>query len=403
MAWKRRVIKPTKNGISGQTKFTTQIFDDSVFVTNGDLLFSWSGQPETSIDVFWWRGPDGWLNQHIFKVTPKPPLDCTFLFYLLRYLKPNFIGIARNKQTTGLGHVTKRDLEIIEAAYPEPAEQRAIAHILGALDDKIEVNRRMSDTLEAMARALFRSWFVDFDPVRAKAERRDTGLSQTFADLFTDTFEDSGLGEIPTGWSAQSLSELAHIYSGGTPSKSNADYWNGTLPWISPKVMTSIHVDKSDQTVTAAAIGNGTRLVPEGSVLTMVRGMGLHQGVRIAQAKREVTFNQDVKALVPKWGDGSFLLFALLDSSYYLHTKVQASGHGTGVLPTDVLDDLSFAVPPVDIRDKLVEPLVNLNAKIRSNSQASATLIALRDTLLPRLLSGEIPIEHAERFQGELT
>ena len=161
-------IAEIKGGISGQTKFTTQAFDESVRVRAGDLLFSWSGQPETSIEAFWWRGPEGWLNQHIFRVTPINGVDATFFYYLLRYLKPNFVAIARNKQTTGLGHVTRRDLENIEAALPPLSEQRAIAHVLGTLDNKIELNRRMNEALEEMARALFKSWFVDFLPVRAK-------------------------------------------------------------------------------------------------------------------------------------------------------------------------------------------------------------------------------------------
>ncbi|WP_419635618.1 restriction endonuclease subunit S, partial [Thiolapillus sp.] len=158
-------IAEIKGGISGQTKFTQQTFDDAVRVRYGDLLFSWSGQPETSIDAFWWRDPEGWLNQHIFRVTPTEGIDPVFFYYLLRYLKPNFVGIARNKQTTGLGHITKRDLENLEAAYPRLPEQRAIAHILGSLDDKIELNRQMAQTLESIARAIFKSWFVDFDPV----------------------------------------------------------------------------------------------------------------------------------------------------------------------------------------------------------------------------------------------
>ena len=86
-------------------------------------------------------------------------------------------------------------------------EQRAIAHILGTLDDKIELNRRMNETLEAMARALFKSWFVDFDPVRAKAEGRDPGLPKPIADLFPDRFEDSELGEIPEGWEVKTFGD----------------------------------------------------------------------------------------------------------------------------------------------------------------------------------------------------
>ncbi len=103
-------IAELKNGITEQTKFTNQEFDKVILVKKGDLLFSWSGQPEKSIDVFWWKGPKGWLNQHIFKVIPKN-CDKKFLYYLLKYLRPNFIDIARNKQTTGLGHVTKKDLQ----------------------------------------------------------------------------------------------------------------------------------------------------------------------------------------------------------------------------------------------------------------------------------------------------
>ena len=213
-------IAEIKDGISGQTKFTQQSFDESVRVRPGDLLFSWSGQPESSIDAFWWHGPEGWLNQHVFRVTPAKDLDATFFFYLLRYLRPNFIGIARNKQTTGLGHITKGDLENIEVGFPPLPEQRAIAHVLGTIDDKIELNRRMNETLEAMARALFKSWFVDFDPVRAKIDGRWRrgeslpGLPAERYDLFPDRLVDSELGEVPEGWEVKELGELVELAYG---------------------------------------------------------------------------------------------------------------------------------------------------------------------------------------------
>jgi type I restriction enzyme S subunit len=111
-------IAEIKNGISGQTKFTEAEYDPIYHVTDGDMLFSWSGQPETSIDVFRWRGPDGWLNQHIFKVHPKAGCQELYFFYLLKYLNQNFVRIARNKQTTGLGHVTKKDLQNITVGIP---------------------------------------------------------------------------------------------------------------------------------------------------------------------------------------------------------------------------------------------------------------------------------------------
>ncbi|MGV1080735.1 MAG: restriction endonuclease subunit S [Candidatus Nanopelagicales bacterium] len=137
-------IAEIKNGVSGQTKFTRERYDDKYFLSNGDMLFCWSGQPETSIDTYWWRGGDGWLNQHIFKVLPDTQLvDRDFFYQLLRYLRPIFVRIARNKQTTGLGHVTKADLQRLEVALPGREEQRSIATTLGALDNKIESNRRI--------------------------------------------------------------------------------------------------------------------------------------------------------------------------------------------------------------------------------------------------------------------
>ncbi len=221
-------IAEIKGGISGQTKFTHQDFDESVRVCPGDLLFSWSGQPETSIDAFWWNGPEGWLNQHVFRVTTDTDVDTTFFYYVLRYLKPNFVGIARNKQTTGLGHVTRRDLENMEVGIPPLAEQRAIAHVLGTLDDKIELDRRMNQTLEQMARAIFQDWFVDFGPVRAKLEGREPYLPPELWSLFPDRLVDSELGDIPEGWGVKALGELIELSYGKALKAS--DRQEGTIP-----------------------------------------------------------------------------------------------------------------------------------------------------------------------------
>src|SRR5207253_660563 len=110
--------------------------------------------------------------------------------------------------------------------------QRAIAHSLGTLDDKIELNRRMNETQEAMARAIFKSWFVDFDPVRAKAEGRDPGLPKAITDLFPDRFEDSDLGEIPEGWRASKIANEVVTLLGGTPSRAEPSFWGGGIAWI---------------------------------------------------------------------------------------------------------------------------------------------------------------------------
>ena len=131
-------------------------------------------------------------------------------------------------------------IESLEIPLPPLPEQRAIAHVLGTLDDKIELNRRMNETLEEMARALFKSWFVDFDPVRAKMEGRWRrgeslpGLPADLYDLFPDRLVPSELGEIPEGWEVGTVSQLAErIQNGGTPKRSEPTYWNpGEVPWL---------------------------------------------------------------------------------------------------------------------------------------------------------------------------
>lgn len=293
------------------------------------------------------------------------------------------------------------DIPNFELPIPSLPEQQAIAHILGSLDDKIELNRRMNETLEAMARALFKSWFVDFDPVRAKAEGRpQSGMDEETATLFPSEFVDSELGEIPKGWTLAPLGEWVTALSGGTPSKGNSDLWGGDLPWISPKVMTSLHADEADDFVTPDAVGNGTRIAPAGSTLVMVRGMGLHKEVRVSQARRDVTFNQDVKALLPGSIESSLLLFALLDAQELLLGKVESSGHGTGKLPTEILLGIMIAMPSGAVQGKLAARFNALSDRIASNRDESRSLTALRDTLLPRLLSGELDVSDAERFAG---
>lgn len=142
-------IAELKNGITGQTQFTNGNYGEAVSLTRGDMVFSWSGNPETSIDVFWYDLPDGWLNQHIFKVTPSECVDKKYLYYLLKSLKPTFTAIASNKQTTGLGHVTIKDLKELIIDLPTRSTQETISNYLYAFDSKIHLNKQLNDNLAA--------------------------------------------------------------------------------------------------------------------------------------------------------------------------------------------------------------------------------------------------------------
>lgn len=184
-------IAELKNGITSQTKFTNQIFNEDYFLRKGDMVFSWSGNPKTSIDVFWYRLPDGWLNQHIFKVKVKNKVNKNYFYFLLKYSKPNFIEIAKNKQTTGLGHVTSKDLKRIIVRIPKIKEQKRIATILSSLDDKIELNNQINKNLEAMAQVIFKHWFIDFEFPNENGEPYKSSGGEMV---------DSELGPIPKKW-----------------------------------------------------------------------------------------------------------------------------------------------------------------------------------------------------------
>jgi type I restriction enzyme S subunit len=334
-----------------------------------------------------------WVNNHVHIVRANDHNVTRYLMYAIRDA-----DVASFLTGSTMPKLTKGNMNRVPVVAPPRDTQEAIASILGAIDDKIDLNRRMNDTLEAMARAIFKSWFVDFDPVRAKMEGREpAGMDVETAALFPSRMVQSESGAIPEGWSASTLGEHVTALSGGTPPKSEPHLWGGSLPWISPKVMTSIHADEVDLWVTDEAVGAGTRLAPLGAVLVMVRGMGLHQGVRVSQVRRSVTFNQDVKALVAREIDPTVLLFTLLDAQSFLLGRVQAAGNGTGVLPTDRLLSLPICVAPADVQEAGARALRPLNDRIAVAREESRTLASLRDLLLPRLLSGELRIRDAER------
>ncbi|MBI4515414.1 MAG: restriction endonuclease subunit S [Deltaproteobacteria bacterium] len=184
--------------------------DDTLFVMVGATLGK----------VGFVRGKDlpALLNQNMWLIRARPEKACArFVHYAFRHAVKESLGWASG---SARDFVRRDDYRNLKIPAPPLPEQRAIAHILGTLDDKIELNRRMNETLEGMARALFQSWFVDFDPVRAKLAGRDPGLPKEIADLFPDRFEDSELGEIPKGWRVERLSAAMTFRGGSQPPSS---------------------------------------------------------------------------------------------------------------------------------------------------------------------------------------
>ncbi len=322
--------------------------------------------------------------------------DPRFISYFLRGL--DFLAYSDKAAVPGLNRNHLHQARVVVPTEVE--EQRAIAHILGTLDDKIELNRRMNETLEAMARALFKSWFVDFGPVRAKAEGRDPGLPKPLAELFPSRLVDSELGEIPEGWEVKPIGDLADVIGGTTPSTKETSYWEGGKhAWATPKDLSGLSVPvllDTERRITDTGLSQvGSGLLPKGTVLLSSRApIGY-----LAVAELPVAINQGFIAMVAKAGTSN--LFLLLWASV-AHEDVVSRANGSTFLEISKANfrPIPVVIPSARVMqafEKLGRPLYE---SIVRCARESRTVAALRNALLPKLISGELRVKDAERFVG---
>jgi type I restriction enzyme S subunit len=263
---------------------------------------------------------------------------------------------------------------------------------LNALDDKIELNRRMNETLEAMARALFKSWFVDFDPVRAKAEGRDPGLPKPLADLFPDSFEDSELGEIPKGWEVGKLGDvLCQRAERCQPSAETAARPYVPIDCISPKSL-SLNESKPGEDAKSSL----TRFYKKDLLFGAMRPY-FH---KVCIAPFDGTTRTTAFVLHPKH-EADFAFATLL--LHHPDTIDFATRHSTGsTIPyavwTGSLDEMPIALPSPDVREAFNQTLQPVLDRLPEPYFENRTLSALRDALLPQLISGELRVEDPSRF-----
>jgi type I restriction enzyme S subunit len=363
----------------------------------GDIVFGRKGAVERSAQIQseedgYFLGSDGIrirLNSNM--------IEPRFIAYQLQTLAHRSWMIQHAAGTT-MPSLNEGIIRRIPIVLMPLAEQKAIASILGTLDDKIEVNRRMNATLEAMARALFQSWFVDFDPVRAKMDgRQPAGLDAETAARFPNAFQNSKLGAIPHGWEAAPLSDKIQLLSGGTPKTSETSYWGGDIPWYSVRDAPSesdVWVIRTDKHVTKLGISNSAAQVfPEKTTIISARGtVG-----KLALTAVPMAMNQSCYGIRGITGYGDYFTYYLIREAT---AQLQQRTHGTvfDTITTETFRTLDCVLPTPEITvafDDLVEPLLG---QIRANLHQTSILASLRDTLLPKLLSGELTIPQAEKM-----
>jgi type I restriction enzyme S subunit len=319
-------------------------------------------------------------------------LDFRFLCHWLNspIMAAHIHGYRDGSVAERLNLPTIRALPVV---VPPLQVQRAIAHILGTLDDKIELNRCMSETLEAMARALFKSWFVDFDPVRAKAEGRDPGLPKPLANLFPDSFEDSELGEIPRGWRLSRLGDEVETLLGGTPSRDAASFWGGDIPWINSGKANEFRIVEPSEFITQAGLeSSATKLLPARTTVIAITGATLGQ---VSITEIATCANQSIVGVLGAAALPSEFIYFWVKENLDRLIASQTGGAQQHINKNNV-NELPIICPGESVVNAYMRTTRVTFDRIKENCFESRTLGALRDTLLPRLISGELRVGHPE-------
>ncbi|MCY4523021.1 MAG: restriction endonuclease subunit S [Caldilineaceae bacterium] len=334
--------------------------------------------------------PNLLCGYHLAILRAKPEIDDTYLFYVLktREVQQQFHAYANGVTRFGL---RKADIGLVELPLPPLEEQRAIARVLGTLDDKIELNRRMSETLEEMARALFKSWFVDFDPVRAKVEGQLSGLPPDLDALFPESFEASELGEKPAGWEVQRLGELCHKPQYGYTQSAQDDP-------VGPKFLRITDINKGAWIVWDSV--PYCEITPEdyekyrlreGDVL-IARMADPGHGC-VVEVERDAVFASYLIRFRPLDGRfGRFLQYWMRSDGYWQLVRERGVGTTRLSLNAKILSSFPIVVPSRALLDAFGDCVEDLRSRVVTNTAESSTLAALRDALLPRLVSGELRV-----------
>ena len=317
-----------------------------------------------------------------------------FVYYFFLWMAPRLAGmdVGSANPTLNRNHVHP-----IQVRWPPLRQQRAIASILGALDDKIELNLQTNKSLLAMARTIFKAWFVDFEPVKAKAsgESNYRGMPQEVFDRLPDQLMEGELGPIPVGWRRTPIGDLVEVVGGGTPSTTNPEFWEGgEFAFCTPKDMSRLSAPvllDTERHITKAGVGKiSSGQLPIGSVLLSSRApIGY-----LAIADTPVSVNQGIIAMLTGEIPNTYILFWIESNMEAI--KARAGGSTFAEINKQNFRPILALQPDERILaafGDITRPLLGL---IASNGRESRALGAMRDTLLQKLMSGAIPVPNIE-------
>ncbi|POU23762.1 protein HsdA [Acinetobacter sp. ACNIH3] len=366
------------------------------------------------------------VNQHVAIIrTVKNELDPKFVRYFLtdKNTQNHLLTLAGTGATRNA--LTKGMLEEFLVPKPDILIQKKISKILSDLDEKIHLNNQINQTLESIAQTIFKSWFIDFDPVRAKIaakqEGKDSELAamcvisgksevelqqmaeddlaelRATASLFPDELVESELGEVPKGWDKYSLSKMITLIGGGTPKRSEPDYWNGNIYWFSVKDVpkeSDTFVIRTEERITELGLNkSSTKLLPVGTTIITARGtVG-----KIALVGHEMAMNQSCYGVQGINGVKQFMTYYLIKNAVEV-LKKNTHGAVFDTITQATFETVVSIKPDIQILNLFECKVEKIMDQIKNNLYQNHSLIEIRDTLLPKLLSGELDVSG---LQGE--
>jgi type I restriction enzyme S subunit len=339
-------------------------------------------------------------NVALFKPNPSKVSARYLEYFLLSEQVQGFIkGSTRGSAQPFIGLGSLRGFPV---PLPPMNEQLSIGALLGALDDRITLLRETNATLETIAQALFKSWFVDFDPVRAKAEdRQPEGMDATIAALFPDSFEESELSLVPKGWRVGTVEDLcSHITNGGTPSRARKDFWDGgSIPWFKTgEFCDGFLLEPSERITEGGVNGSSVKVLPRDAVLMAIYAAPTVG--RLGVLTEPSTFNQACTGMVAKDFVGPWFLFlTLFFGRDWFNSR--ANGAAQQNISKAIVAGYSVVIPDTRVLSAFNELADALFSKLRAGAEQAQTLTQLRDTLLARLISGQLRLPETEALLEE--
>ena len=331
-------------------------------------------------------------NRAVINVRPNPTqVDVRFIFYCLITGRSHIEQLAEGSVQKNL-YVSQ--LSQFEVPTPSLEHQKAIAHILSTLDEKIELNQKMNQTLEEIAKAIFKSWFVDFDPVRAKAEGRPIGLPPEISDLFPGELVDSEIGEIPKGWGVAPLDQIGNFRNGLALQKYPAVDGEEQLPVVKIAQLRKGSTDGDD--LFASGVPSDFVIADGDYVFSWSGSLMAKYWVGGKGALNQHLFKVEEKTQ-PLWFIAGWVEHFMPEFQSIAESKATTMGH----IKREHLKQAICATPSQELIRRSAEVITPLIERSILSQQESKVLSKLRDTLLPKLISGELRIPDAEKFLEE--